>query len=162
MVDWSNPEEVKEYQKKYRENHKEKAKEYRKKYYETNKEEIRIQQKKYCENNKEKVKARKKKYYETHKEKAKEYWKKYYETHKEEINARIREYGAKYFVTKHHSYVGVCFCEKCGSTGYKKYKRRYNKKTGNYSPIMTYVYHQHRENGKTVHDGVCYIGMGEL
>jgi len=158
MVDWSNPEEVKEYQKKYRETHKEKAKEYKKKYYETHKEKLKANQRKYRETHKEERKA----YRETHKEELKAYNKKYRETHKEEINARIREYGAKYYVTKHHSYVGVCFCEKCGSKGYKKYKRRYNKKTGKYSPIMTYVYHQHSEYGKTVHDGVCFIGMGEL
>ena len=162
MVDWSNPKEVKDYHKNYRETHKEEKKKYR----EDHKEKLKANAKKYYETNREKIRVRKKRYRETHKEQIKAYHKKYDKTYreknKEKIRAFKREYSAKYFVTKFYKYVGVCFCEKCGSKGYKKYKRRYNKKTENYSKIMTYVYHQHREDGKTVHDGVCYIGMGEL
>ena len=172
MVDWSKPEEVKEYQKNYRETHKEKAKEYHKNYRENHKEEIKARQKKHYETHKEERKATGKKYRETHKEEIKEYGKNYYETHKEErkryletrkeeIRAYSREYDAKYLIRKFYKYVGVCLCPKCGLKGYKSYLRIYNKKTGN-SNIFTRVNHQHGEDGKTVYDGYCFIGMGEL
>lgn len=136
----------------------EKRKAYQKKYRETHKEEMKAYWKKYREAHREERKAYHKRYRETHKEQIE----KYHETHKEERNAFSREYHAKYIVTKHHSYIGVCICEKCGRKGYKRYLRHYNKKTGNYSKIRTYVHHQHSEDGKTVNDGACYIGIGEL
>lgn len=112
--------------------------------------------------NLEEVKEYYKNYRETHKEEKRMYDKKYYEANKEKKDATNREYRNKYIVTKFYKYVSVCFCEKCGKKGYKKYKRNYNKKTGNYHKIMTYVHHLHKEDGKTVYDGTCYIGMGEL
>ena len=143
MVDWSNLEEVKDYHKNYYETHKEKLKANKRKYNETHKEE-------------------RKAYRETHKEEIKAYNKNYHENHKEEHNATVRSYRTEHFVTKYHSYSGVVLCPKCGRTGYKSYYRNYNKKTGNYSQIITHVNHQHGKDGKTVYDGTCYIGMGKL
>ena len=80
-------EEMKEYQRKWREKNKEKIKErmkkYNKKYYETHKEELKERSKKYIKIYKEARKKIQKKYYETHKEEKREHMKKYYEDHKE-------------------------------------------------------------------------------
>lgn len=70
---------IKEYKRKYREEHKEEIKEYNKKYYEEHREKIQ----KYSQE-----------YYQTHKEELNEYHKKYKEEHKEvikEINKRYRD-----------------------------------------------------------------------
>ena len=67
---------MKEWQKKYHEEHKEEIKEWRKKHYEENKEEYNKKGKEY--RSKKKNKARRKKYCEEHKEEHKEYRKKHY------------------------------------------------------------------------------------
>ena len=112
--------------------------------------------------NPEEVKEYYKNYREAHKEERKAYDKKYRATHKEEKKVYNREYNAKYIVTKYYKYIGVVICPKCKCKGHKKYSRKYNKKTGNYGKISTRILHRHTKNGKTVHDGVCFIGMGEL
>ena len=78
-----------EYNRKYRECHKEELREYHKEYnrlyakiyYENNKEKIREQHREYYEKNKEKIKE----YKEKNKEKIKEYKRAYYYRHREEI-----------------------------------------------------------------------------
>lgn len=72
------------------------------------------------------------------------------------------EYHKKYRETHYYKYVGIVICPKCERKGYKSYSRHYNKKTGNYTSIFTKVRHKRTEDGKTMYDGICYIGMGEL
>ena len=78
----------KEYDKKYREEHKENSKKYDKEHYEEHKEEIKENSKKYYEEHKEE----RKKYLEENKEQIKENSKKYREKNKEER----KEYNKKY------------------------------------------------------------------
>jgi len=64
-------------------------------------------------------------------------------------------------------YAGVVdACPRCGKKGYKRYQRFVNIRTGTLSNWATHVRHQHGEcvdgKRKTIHDGVCYIGMGKL
>ena len=88
----------KEYNREYREFHKEELREYReyhkeenrlyaKIYYENNKEKIREQHREYYEKNKEKIKE----YKEKNKEKIKEYKRAYYYRHREEILKKMKK-----------------------------------------------------------------------
>ena len=88
----------KEYNREYRECHKEENREYRefhkeenrlyaKIYYENNKEKIREQHREYYEKNKEKIKE----YKEKNKEKIKEYKRAYYYRHREEILKKMKK-----------------------------------------------------------------------
>ncbi len=110
----------------------------------------------------EQVKEYHRLHYLANREKHLKQMKNWRETHKEEKKASNREYRVKNMVTKYYGYGGVCVCPKCGLKGYKNYYRIFNKKTGHYCNIETRVHHQHTEDGKTVYDSACYIGVGEL
>jgi hypothetical protein len=71
-------------------------KEYKKKYYEEHKEEIKENQKKYIEEHKEEINKYKKEYYEENKEKIKEYRKEYNKKHYQENKEDIKEHKKKY------------------------------------------------------------------
>jgi len=75
----------KEYQKKYRETHKEERKKYQKKYRVNKKEEKKEYQKGYRKNHLKESKKYKKEYDENHREEIKKYSKEYDENHREEI-----------------------------------------------------------------------------
>ena len=77
----------KEYNREYREFHKEENRLYAKIYYENNKEKIREQHREYYEKNKEKIKE----YKEKNKEKIKEYKRAYYYRHREEILKKMKK-----------------------------------------------------------------------
>ena len=76
----------KEYDKKYREKHKERDRARVKKYYEENKEIIKARGKQWREKNKEKIKARKKKYYQENKERLNDKSREWRKENKEYIN----------------------------------------------------------------------------
>ena len=84
--------EILEYAKKYREEHREELKTFQKEHYQKNKQKILIQHKKYYEENKVKELIRSKKYNKEHEQKAKEYAKIYAKEHKD----KIRTYREKY------------------------------------------------------------------
>ena len=101
-----NPENRKEYDKKYYEDNKDEILKKQKKYYENNKDEISEKRKEYRQHNPEKIKEGNKKYYEKNKdkilekrkeyrqhnpEKKKESNKKYYENNKDEISEKRKE-----------------------------------------------------------------------
>lgn len=69
------------------------------------------------------------------------------------------EYSRLFMTTKFLKYVGVTICERCGLKGYSKLRRQVNTKTGASGKPYLIVEHQHWENGKTVHDKSCYIGV---
>ena len=77
----------KEYNREYIEFHKEKLREYR----ECHKEENRLYAKIYNENNKEKIREKHREYYEKNKEKIKEYKRAYYYRHREEILKKMKK-----------------------------------------------------------------------
>ena len=87
---YQTEEELRDYQKKYREAYAEETRAYKKKYYEERAEEILTRQKQYREVHTEGIRIRNKKYREAHAEEIKAKKKKYYEAHAEEINARRR------------------------------------------------------------------------
>jgi len=118
LIDWNDPEQVKEYHKKYKKQYyqknkkkhkeyREKNKEYirkrRKQYYQKNKKKIRIKHKEYREKNKEKIKEYAKKYRKKNKEKLKEHWKKYYLENKETISNKNKKYYQRPEVKKRHN-----------------------------------------------------------
>ena len=116
---------MKEYNKRYRDAHKEEKKAYMAKYRETHKEEIKAQRKKYNSENREKLLEYYRKYHKLHQEKEKAYRdshkeetkirrKKYYEEHKEESKEKNRQYNIKlrYTVLEHYG----CRCVSCGET----------------------------------------------
>jgi hypothetical protein len=78
-------EEIKEYQKNWREKNIAKRKEYSKQYYKNNKENNKTMQKKYYENNKEKIQEYQKNNRKNNKEKIQEYQKNYREKNKEKL-----------------------------------------------------------------------------
>jgi len=86
-----------EYQKHYREKHKDKINQFWKKYYETHKDEIDEKNKKYSLNHKKQILESNKKYRESHKEKLSKYAKKYRQTHKEKLKQKTFEW--KYGIT---------------------------------------------------------------
>jgi hypothetical protein len=97
---YTNKEQQKEYNKKYREANKEKIKEYR----DDHKEKTKEYDKKYREANKEKIKE----YYEQNKQKINEYEKEYYEQNKEKIKEnRKTENGKKSARISHWKRRGV-------------------------------------------------------
>jgi len=65
----NNAEKIKEFKKKYNEEHKEQIKQQTHSYYEEHKEEIKLKSKQYAEENKEKVKEYKDEWYQKNKEK---------------------------------------------------------------------------------------------
>ena len=101
-----NKEEIKEYQRKWREKNKEKIKEQKKEYNENNKDKIKGYKKKwyeknrdkileYRENNKEKIKEKNKKWYKKNRDKMSEYMKKYREKYHDKIVEKQREFYEK-------------------------------------------------------------------
>lgn len=66
-----------EYQRRYRETHKDEQAEYMRRYYETHKDERAERQRQYREANREKVAEYQRQYYETHKDKRAEYQRQY-------------------------------------------------------------------------------------
>ena len=91
-MNWTDPEEVKEYKKKYYLERKEYYKEYWKRYREKHKDKIDKKHKEWCQDNKEKIKGIRKNYRHKKKEKIKKRTKKYYLEHKEEINEHSKKY----------------------------------------------------------------------
>ena len=83
-----NSEDMKEYQKAYRQAHKDKCKAKQKAYYQANKEHVKAKQKAYYAAHKESVKASVKAWKEAHKESMKAY----YESHKEQRKAYMKAY----------------------------------------------------------------------
>jgi len=92
----------------------------------------------------------------------KAYMESYRLEHAEEKRQYHRKYMRKNERIKYVGYGGVCFCPKCGKRGYKKFYRKINIKTGSEYSVFTVVLHYHNENGKTILDGNCHIGMGRL
>ena len=84
-------EEIRELQKKWRENNPEQIREYSKKYYEENLEEYRKRNRKYRENNPEQIRESSRKYRENNPEQIREYQKIYRENNKQKINEKRRE-----------------------------------------------------------------------
>ena len=87
----NNPEQIRELQKKWRENNPEQIREYSKKYYEENLEEYRKRNRKYRENNPEQIRESSRKYRENNPEQIREYQKIYRENNKQKINEKRRE-----------------------------------------------------------------------
>lgn len=91
--------DLKEYKRKYYQEHKEHLKELHKIWCENNREHFREQQKQYCKDNPEQTRKTKKRYRETHVDEMKKYAKKYRETHAKEISEKrkaMKEYLAKH------------------------------------------------------------------
>jgi len=59
-------------------------------------------------------------------------------------------------------YAGMVDCPVCGLRGEKSYQRLRNIKTGVFRAWATVVMHRHRESGKRIYDGKCYVGVGRL
>ena len=57
---------------------------------------------------------------------------------------------------------GKITCLKCGREGYKQFREQFNETTNKVYGVYTVVYHMHRENGKWIYEGFCYIGRGRL
>lgn len=72
--------------------------------------------------------------------------------------SQMLAYERKFKKSIHLEYLGTVTCPKCGKKGYAKRQSKKNIKTGHIMPSYIVVYHQHKEHGKSVHDGVCYIG----
>lgn len=86
-------EEIKAYQKDYRESHKTVAKEYSKKYRQDNKEILNEKKKIYCKNNKELIKLRNKRWSDKNKDKIIKKSAKYYINHRESIIKKSYKYS---------------------------------------------------------------------
>ena len=82
----------KEYDKKYREEHKEEKKIKSKEYYQNNTEKVLKRNKKYRENHKGELKIKAKEYRKNNKEELKEYNKKWRKEHEEELKIKTKEY----------------------------------------------------------------------
>lgn len=121
MKDENRLKKRKEYDKLYRETHKEEAKKYKKEYYIKNKDEISIKQKNNYIKNIDERRANNKKYYQTHKEEQKQYR----ENNKEHYRKIAREYNKRrkeedkvfYFKTKARKFLLDSFKR-------KKYKKK--------------------------------------
>ena len=87
----SKQKRIAEYQRRYREAHKEEIAESQRRYYETHKEEIAEGKRRYYETHKEEIAESQRRYYETHKEEIAESQRRYREAHKEEIAEGKRE-----------------------------------------------------------------------
>lgn len=108
-----------------------------------------------------------KKYYLAHRQAKIESSKKYYVEHELAVKECRNAYHRKYDRYGEMIYVGVVSsCPRCGKRGYKRYVWYKNTKTGVLHTCKTYISHQHsvRVNGKvkTIQDGMCYIGVGQL
>lgn len=118
MCGYKDLERAKEYQKEYRQNHKDKKKEY----YQNNKDKFSIKAKEYYQKNKEKIKIQRKEYYQNNKGKICKQDKIYYQKNKDRIKEyqqknkdRIKEYKLenKLQVFNHYSNYDIkCNC--CG------------------------------------------------
>ena len=84
-----------EYQKQYREHHKEELAKQQKEYYDVNKDKLIQYQKDYNIKNKEKVKERKKKYSAEHKEHLAVKKREWYDENKDKVKSYIKEYAQK-------------------------------------------------------------------
>jgi hypothetical protein len=89
-IPWTNI-MIKEYHKKYNEEHNEHLKQQKKEYYEKNKEVITQKKKEYQEKNKEHLKQKSKEYQERNKDIIKQKKKEYYEKNKEVISQKSKE-----------------------------------------------------------------------
>lgn len=94
---YKDTQRYKEYQKTYRQKHKEKVKEYNKKYWEENKEKLkeenRIRGRKWYQNNKQRNYERTKKWQQNNRKRAVEMTQKYVIGHKEKVNEYLKKYG---------------------------------------------------------------------
>lgn len=91
-----NYKKYQQYQKEYRQKHKDEIKENAKKYYSTNKDNIKEQHKNYQLLNKDKIKEIQKQTYLANKDKIKEQHKKYYSANKDIIKNKYKEYQREY------------------------------------------------------------------
>jgi hypothetical protein len=71
-----------------------------------------------------------------------------------------RQYYGKYRRTRYVGYFGAVTCPKCGKHGYAYLKQSENVKTRVvYTNPFLQVLHIHKKHGKTVYDGICFIGV---
>ena len=105
----------KEYNKKYRQEHKQKMKESNRKYYQENKQKRKGRDKKYYQEHKQKINEYTRKYYQENKQELKEHEKKYRQKHIQEIGERTKKYrtGKRRKVLMHYSN-GTMKCANCG------------------------------------------------
>ncbi len=144
-TDWNNPEEVKKYNKEYRENNKNRIIVNNNKYRKFNKEKIKSANKKYFENNKDKIRIKDKKYYENNKDKILTKNKKYAKENKNKIAIKKKEYRNK---NKDELKIKNKKWEEKNKQKIQYNKKEYYKK--NKERLLEYNKKYHKENKKAI------------
>jgi len=98
--------------------------------------------------------------YIKHKDARDEYSKNWRKQNRDKNCGYIRKYKHRTMIYS-SEYAGVCVCPLCGKKGYKDYKIQENTETKSII-VNTQIRHRHRENGKLISDGSCFLGKGRL